>query len=82
MGKQVWFPVALCGGRYEISNDGNYRAIYSVTKTGKRRNLFSGNNIKPRKHGRGKYYAVAVPILAGDTRKTKNVFIHKLGQRN
>lgn len=74
MDQEIWKPVDLAQGRYRISNHGNYQALYSVSKLGKRRSLFTGINIKPHMLGAGKYYAVRMPAGC----KSKKQFVHRL----
>jgi hypothetical protein len=77
--QEIWKPVRLTKGRYEISNFGRCRMAILVSRLGgwvKKKNTKSRI---PRKHGRCGYFAVGIPVYRVDgTCVTKNIFIHRL----
>lgn len=78
MDQEIWLPIEVTKGRYEISSFGNYRIIYSLTKTGKRRDLFTGKNSKPGVHNENPYLRTKLPTITNGVFKKRHWFIHRL----
>lgn len=77
MEQELWLPIQISGGRHEISNWGNQRAVFSMSKHGKRRNVFTGKNLKLQLQRRG-YLRAQLPVLVNGKYKRKKEFVHRL----
>lgn len=78
MDQEIWRPIEVTKGRYEISSHGNYRIVYSITKTGKRRELFTGHNLKPYVHNNRPYLRAKLPTYKDGKAAYKTWFLHQL----
>lgn len=78
MDSEVWLPIQVALGRYEISSIGNHRVVYSLSKLGKRRELFTGQNLKPQMHNNRPYLKCCIPTFKKGHWARRKWFIHQL----
>lgn len=77
MDQEVWLPIEVTRGRYEISSHGNRRIVYSVSCKGKRRDCFTGKNLRHSVGNRG-YAKATIPCWVNGKFKKRHWFVHRL----
>jgi hypothetical protein len=78
MEQELWLPIEVTRGRYEISTYGNYRIRCFITKGGEIRDRFTGKNLKPQIHNANPYLKANLPTWKDGVFKQRKWFIHRL----
>ena len=73
--EEKWLPLAFCKGKYEVSNTGKVKSIYTVSKMGEVR--YTGTILKPAINYRC-YKKVAISWIVNGIWTKKTMAVHRL----